>query len=107
MAHLFTTDSVLLVIELKHSVGDTRDVILVIQRRVRAAVDAATHGEVDVLEAERTAAGVRFAGVAVFAGVKEEEEGNNGEVDDVGVELPPCGVEGVESNPCRMVRLQG
>ena len=102
VADLFPTYGVLLVTELEDSVCDTTDIVLIIQRRRGATVDFSPNGEVNVLEEEGRGASVLFTGVAVLARAKEEEEGDDGEVDDVGVEGSPGGmqdVEGVEETP--------
>ena len=94
--HLFPTDSVLLVTESQDSVGDTMNVVLVIQGRRGATMDAAIDGEVDVLEVEWSGSSVLLSGGAIFTGSKEEEEGHNREVHDVGIEGSPGRVESVE-----------
>ena len=96
VAYGFTTNSVLLVTEAESGLCQPLQAGRVIQRRVGGTVDFAVDGKVDVTEAEGLGASSRGGGVKVFGGTKKPEEGDNDEVNGVGVELAIHMVGGVE-----------
>ena len=96
MADLLATNGILLVGESETSMGDSHDVIHVIQRCRNGVVDFVINGEVDVLETKRLSAASLFLSLGVFTGAEEPEEGDNGEVDGDLVDESPLGVVSVE-----------
>ena len=94
---LFAADSILLVIEFQRGElngGDVR----VIQRCCRGGVNFAGHGEVDVAEREGLRPGFGGGGRKVLGGAQEPPEGDDDEVDGVGVEEPKFIVIDVEGS---------
>ena len=89
---LFTTDCILLVIELQSRTGDAIDIVQFIQRCIGGAVDAAVDGEVDVSELERLGVRLFGGGVGVFGWSEQPEEADNAEVPDDLVVDAPMGV---------------
>ena len=86
MADLFTTHGILLVEELQGREGDSREDVLVIQRRGGGVMDGAINGEVDVFEEEGLRPCFLGGGEQAFGGSEQPEEGDNDEVNDVTVE---------------------
>ena len=91
VAYLLAPDSILLVIECEHSVGDALNAVQVIQRCC-----GVTDSDGDVTESEGLGASFSSGGEEVFGWSHEPVEGDDDEVDDVGVEASPHRVVEVE-----------
>ena len=96
VAYLFAPNSILLVSEGERHVGDMLDGIHIMQRCCWCGVDLAVDGKGDVAEVEGWGASFGRGGVEVFGRLQEPEEGNNDEVDGVGVEHSINGVVDVQ-----------